>query len=88
MRAIINGKRYDTSSAVLIGQAGYCGPKADLQWWEAGLYKTPRAERYFIAGAGNAMTRWGRRPGNKGRIGESASSRWSATRLWNGPSVI
>jgi len=69
MRAVINGKRYDTSSAVLIGEAGYCGPKADLQWWEAGLYKTPRAERYFIAGAGNAMTRWGQRANNKGRIG-------------------
>jgi len=45
MRAVINGIRYDTSSAVLIGE-----PKADLQWRE-GLYKTPRAERYFIAGA-------------------------------------
>ena len=45
MRAVINGIRYDTSSAVLIGE----GPKAD-KWWE-GLYKTPRDERYFIAGA-------------------------------------
>jgi len=45
MRAVINGIRYDTSSAVLIGE----GPKAD-KWWE-GLYKTPRAERYFLAGA-------------------------------------
>jgi hypothetical protein len=69
MRVVINGKRYDTSSAILIGEAGYCGPKADLEWWEAGLYKTPRAERYFIAGAGNAMTRWGQRTDNKGRIG-------------------
>jgi hypothetical protein len=47
MRAVINGIRYDTSSAVLIGLV----PKADLQWWEEGLYKTPRAEQYFIAGA-------------------------------------
>ena len=46
MRAVINGIRYDTSSAVLIGER----PKAELQWWE-GLYKTPRAEQYFIAGA-------------------------------------
>ena len=49
MRAVINGIRYDTSSAVLIGE----GPKADLQGC-----KTPRAERYFIAGA------------YKGRIGD------------------
>jgi hypothetical protein len=47
MRAIINGISYDTSSAVLIG----AGPNADLQSWEEGLYKTPRTERYFIAGA-------------------------------------
>src|SRR5208337_3515187 len=47
MRAVINGLRYDTDKAVLIGEAGYSGSYSDFQWWEAGLYRTPRAGRYF-----------------------------------------
>jgi hypothetical protein len=59
MKSIINGLRYDTANAVLIGEAGYNGPTSDFQWWFAGLYRTPRSHRYFLAGEGNAMTRWG-----------------------------
>jgi len=71
MRAVINGLRYDTDKAVLIGEAGYSGSYSDFQWWEAGLYRTPRAGRYFLAGSGGPMTRWARSIGFNGRTGSS-----------------
>jgi hypothetical protein len=58
MKAIINGLRYDTEKATLIGESGYCGSRSDFQWWEAVLYRTPRSGRYFLAGHGGPMTRW------------------------------
>lgn len=58
MKSIINGLRYDTANAILIGEAGYNGAKSDFQWWRAGLYRTPRSGRYFLAGEGGPMTRW------------------------------
>lgn len=61
MKVIINGLRYDTANATLIGEASYSGPQEDRQWWKAGLYKTPRAKRYFLAGQGASMTRWAKR---------------------------
>ncbi len=59
MKAIINGLRYDTDKAICIGEAshGYAG---DFSRWEAGLYRTPRSGRYFLAGSGGPMTRWAR----------------------------
>lgn len=60
MKAIINGRRYDTKTAVLIGQGrGRGDPRTDLGFWAAALYKTPRAGRYFLDGYGGFMTRWG-----------------------------
>jgi hypothetical protein len=44
----------------------------DFQWWEAGLYKTPRSGPYFLAGSGGPMTRWARSIGQNGRTGGSA----------------
>jgi hypothetical protein len=57
MKAIINGLRYDTDKAILIGEAsqGYSG---DFTAWGAGLYRTPRSGRYFMAGNGGPMTRF------------------------------
>jgi hypothetical protein len=66
MKAIINGKRYDTSKATLIGETsspGYVSVN-DFSYWEAGLYKTPRSGTYFLAGQGGPMTRWSRSAGN------------------------
>jgi hypothetical protein len=60
MKSIINGKRYDTEKAVLIGEASY-GNYGDFSRWEAGLYKTPRSGAYFLAGEGGPMTRWARK---------------------------
>ena len=59
MKAIINGFRYNTQKAALIGEARH-GLGGDLSHWEAGLYVTPRARRFFLAGNGGPMTRWGK----------------------------
>jgi hypothetical protein len=60
MKAIINGKRYDTAKAILIGKANNIGTqvssKSDFGYWEAGLYKTPRSGVFFLAGEGGAMS--------------------------------
>jgi hypothetical protein len=65
MRAIINGKRYDTDTATLIGEAGSHGSVSvnDFHYWEAGLYVTPRSGLYFIAGEGGPLTRFSRSTG-------------------------
>ncbi len=71
MKAIINGKRFDTSKAILVGEADYNGSVTDFQWWEAGLYKTPRSGQFFLAGEGGPMTRWSRSVENNGYTGGS-----------------
>jgi hypothetical protein len=60
MKSTINGRRYDTEKATLIGEAICDGSRSDPQWWQAGLYKSPRVGRYFLAGEGGSMTRWAR----------------------------
>jgi hypothetical protein len=59
MKAIINGLRYDSGNAILIGEASH-GNHGDFSYWEAGLYRTPRSGRYFLAGRGGPMTRFAR----------------------------
>jgi len=65
MKAIINGFRYDTEKATAVGGANNIGAGAsfwsDFSAWEATLYKTPRAGRYFLAGEGGPMTRFSHR---------------------------
>lgn len=59
MRKIINGRRYDTDTAKLVGsfESGYIG---DLDWMNEKLYKKATGE-FFLAGEGGARTRWSRR---------------------------
>jgi hypothetical protein len=63
MKAIIQGKRFDTDTAKLIGEASH-GYQGDFSHWEAGLYKTPRSGAFFLAGSGGPMTRWAQAAGN------------------------
>jgi hypothetical protein len=60
MKSIINGLRYDTDKAICIGEASttYTRLSGDFSWWEAGLYRTPRSGRFFLAGSGGPMTRF------------------------------
>lgn len=59
MKAIIDGIRYDTEKATLLGEASH-GHAGDFEHWEAGLYKTPRSGRHFLAGSGGPMSRYSR----------------------------
>jgi hypothetical protein len=71
MKAIINGLRYDTDKATLIGEASSNEGRSDFRYWSAGLYVTPRAKRYFLAGEGGAMTRWAQSAGQNSWSGGS-----------------
>ena len=56
MKTAQTGVRYDVSKAILVGEAERHFGKLD--GWQAKLYRTPRAGRYFLAGRGGWMTRW------------------------------
>lgn len=68
-RKIIDGKRYDTATATLIGEGGSREYRNDFHWYEAGLYKT-KSGRFFIAGKGNAMSMFSHYNGNTYGPGE------------------
>lgn len=68
MRTIIEGTRYDTEKAELVGEANY-GYAGDFSSWRAGLYRTPRSGRYFLAGKGGPMTRFSQRTPDGGSSG-------------------
>lgn len=61
MKKIINGKRYDTDTATLIGNAGY-GHPGDFEYWEENLYRKKTGE-FFIHGEGGAMSKYSRKTG-------------------------
>ena len=57
MKSIIEGKRYNTDTATIIGSAGYGGSRRDFEHWEADLYVT-KSGRYFLAGSGGPMSQY------------------------------
>lgn len=61
MKAIIDGKRYNTETAIKIGSDSY-GSGRDFHAWEATLYKTKNGN-YFLAGSGGAMSSYGKQIG-------------------------
>jgi hypothetical protein len=68
MKKIINGFRYDTDKAIPIGS--YChGYRNDFSSWEATLYVTKTARRYFLAGSGGPMTQYARWTGSNSLSG-------------------
>lgn len=68
MKAIINGFRYDTDKAIKVGSASN-GYGRDLSSWDATLYVTKTARRYFLAGRGGPMTRYARSLGDNNTSG-------------------
>ena len=54
MKKTIRGIRYDTDAAELVVDA--CANKGRPDAWQAGLYLTPRAGRFFLAGTGGPLT--------------------------------
>ena len=59
MKKIINGTRYDTTKADLIGSTSG-GSQSDFRYFHEKLYRTPRSGKFFIHGKGHGMTRWAR----------------------------
>lgn len=100
MKAIINGKRYDTEKAILIAETDNIDgntSRRDFRFWEAGLYKTPRSGAYFLAGQGGAMSIFSRSAGQNSWSGGSgiipfesrkAAFDWAQENLAHKPDVI
>jgi hypothetical protein len=61
MKKIINGKRYDTETAQLIGSASYSN-RTDFHFWNEELYRKKTGE-FFLYGEGGAMSRYSRSTG-------------------------
>lgn len=61
MKKIINGKKYDTDTAKILGSAGYSHP-GDFGHWKETLYHK-RTGEYFLHGIGGAMSKYARRTG-------------------------
>lgn len=62
MKKIINGRRYDTSTARLIGEYSKAISSSDFSHFEESLYCKKTGE-YFLAGEGGPMTKYARSSG-------------------------
>ncbi len=56
MKKIINGRRYDTQTAKLVGYTSYSTP-GSLDYWREDLY-VKRTGEYFIHGQGGPMSKY------------------------------
>jgi hypothetical protein len=64
MRAIIDGKRYDTETATLVAGIDGAGcSRSDFRWEDTGIYVT-KNDNWFLAGEGGPRTRWARSVGD------------------------
>lgn len=58
MKAIINGKRYDTEKADYLATASSNLGRSDFGWWKEDLYRTKRSKAFFLAGEGHARSHY------------------------------
>lgn len=70
MKKIINGKRYDTEKATLIGEGGYAHRGNHSYYWEA-LYRTAKG-RFFVAREGGPNSKYAEPVDHSTRSGDSA----------------
>lgn len=56
MKKIIDGRRYDTETAKLIGEDSYSNP-SDFNYWSEDLYQKKTGE-FFLYGEGGARTKY------------------------------
>ena len=68
MKKIINGKRYDTGTAKLIGETQYSN-RGDFNFWEEELYQK-RTGEFFLYCGGGGNSKHGHWEGNTGGWGE------------------
>lgn len=58
MRAVIQGKRYDTETATLVASTEHGQSTRDFRFFTETLYLTPRGS-WFLAGRGNGLSPYG-----------------------------
>lgn len=63
---VIDGLKYNTATATKICTYEPGGGRSDFKFECTALFRTPRG-RFFLAGFGNAMSRWSERSGNNCR---------------------
>ena len=61
MKKIINGKKYDTNTAKMVGETSYSN-WGDFEYWYEALYRKKTGE-FFLYGEGGAMSRYAQRIG-------------------------
>ena len=61
MKRIISGRRYDTETAKLLGQASYSNC-SDFHYWSEELY-VKRTGEYFLYGVGGPMSKYSQQTG-------------------------
>lgn len=69
MIRIIDGKRYNTETATMIGNGRSDEGRSDFSWWDETLYITKNG-RYFLAGEGGPASHWREQVGNMWGAGE------------------
>lgn len=62
------GLRFDTSKAIWLGRLSV--QLDPLHWFDESLYRTPRSQRYFLAGKGGMFSHYGRRPQDVALVSE------------------
>jgi hypothetical protein len=60
MKAVLDGKRYDTETAQEIAADGH-GHSSDFNHWRESLYRTKQGA-FFLAGSGGARSKYARNP--------------------------
>ncbi len=65
MKQIIDGKMYNTDTATKIADLPCHFYPRDFGWHSTSIYVTPKG-RLFVAGRGNALSRWAVPVGNNG----------------------
>jgi len=63
MKAIIEGKRYNTETAKPLFDCRANVGRSEFSWWAGTVYRTPRGA-YFLAGEGHAASRFAESLGN------------------------
>jgi hypothetical protein len=63
MMRVVNGRRYNTSTAMKICSWGHEGKPRDFRWEETSLYRTPKGA-WFVSGEGGPISQWRRRCGD------------------------
>jgi hypothetical protein len=69
MRAVIEGKRYDTETATEVASVENGHNVSDFHYFTEALYRTARGN-WFLAGWGNARSPYATRCGNMSGLGE------------------